>query len=607
MKNQGVLPILLIVLVLAMSTLVLANNHTTQDNSTTSTQPTTDIEGGFACLEEKVSDCSSLSTQEVALTILATPSEEVFDSCVGVLENRQENDNWDNSVRDTALAILALNHAGKSTDEAENWLLNHTRIPTELIWFLEQDSNEASTCSITYGSNSHEVFINENKKINKDAGPCLKLAQSNYWLQIENSCIDETYIVECDKDFIATLLYKNLNSPTIYVLEGTSSAPAFKSVELSINSKCFGINSCDYEGTLWATKALLDTGHTIEEYLPYIIALSDSNEQYLPEAFIFMLTNYEDYSNRLIAIQRIGSYWEAPGSPYKRFYDTALALLSVGTSSSEQVAEAKNWLFFTQGDNGCWDDSIRDTAIVLWALEGRAPRSPSGGGSVTYCSDAGYYCINPTECISGQDVGDNFFCAGLTTSCCTQENLNSCSGYGGEVCSFGETCVGNERKATDTASCCLGECREKSQVSECEEGGYSCESECLDTEEVVATLSCNSGGQVCCKLRTTPAKENNFILWIILGIVVLLLIIGWVLRDKLKLFFFKFKSRFKKDKGRDSHDGSGFHPRRPPGRPPGRPLHRPLRRRPPAPVHRRSPHRDKAMSDTFAKLRSMAR
>ena len=30
--------------------------------------------------------------------------------------------------------------------------------------------------------------------------------------------------------------------------------------------------------------ALLETGHNVEEYIPYIIAMADTNERYLPEA-----------------------------------------------------------------------------------------------------------------------------------------------------------------------------------------------------------------------------------------------------------------------------------------------------------------------------------
>jgi len=624
MKKTGVFLFLLLTLSLVSLTLATEGDNCTitadcdagelcQDNlctvddsdstPTTSQQDPDKIPTGYDCLEEKASDCSGLTTQEIAYTILATP-DNIFDKCVKVLEDQMEDDNWGN-VRDTALAILALDHAGKDTEASELWLLDQARTPTELIWYLQQDSNEAVECHIGYQTNDYTINIGTNKKIaSDDIGTCLTRANSNFWLEINNNCYDEEFNIECDKQFIATLLYKNRNSPTIYPIEGTESAPAYGSIKLKVNSKCFGTTSCEYEATAWATLALLKKGYNVEEFIPYVIAMAESNEQYLPDSFIYMLTNYEDYASQLIADQKLGNYWEAPSSAYNRYYDTALALIALGSSSSEKITKARDWLLFKQGANGCWQNSIRDTAIVLWALEGRSGKTSSGGG-VTYCSEAGYFCIPSNDCPSDQDVGNNFFCASLSDTCCMIENLKSCSDYNGEECDSGYICSGNERKATDTDDCCTGTCVVRSETTECEESFYYCKDSCSASQESVDYVC--DGGQVCCRTKTEPTKEGStWWIWVLIILIIAVLgAIAWVKREALRLWWFKIRSKFKKDKGRKG----GAAPQGPrPGMPP-RPGFPPVRRKPMrrAPPQRRPSRRDTHMDSTFRKLKEMSR
>ena len=124
----------------------LCTIETTSDTSTTSDtysgaqQDPTKIEDGFDCLEEKAGDCSDLTNQEIALTILATP-DNIFDDCVDELKSREKSDNW-GSIKDTSLAILALKHAGENVEPSKDWLIAQSETPTDLIWYLEQDSNE---------------------------------------------------------------------------------------------------------------------------------------------------------------------------------------------------------------------------------------------------------------------------------------------------------------------------------------------------------------------------------------------------------------------------------------------------------------------------------
>ncbi|MCD4770911.1 hypothetical protein K8R30_00665 [archaeon] len=606
---------LALLLILFTSTLILSDNATNSSSTTTTTNPETNkekIQLAFECLEEKASDCSGLTTQEIALTILATP-DNIFDDCVDELKSKESSNNWGN-VRDTALAILALKHAGEDTEPSEEWLIKQNRTPTSLEWFIQQDSIAAAECHLAYNTQDYTINIGENKKIDMNAGPCLTRAQLNFWLEISPDCYNTRFQIECDQDFIANLLYKNKQSPTIYVLDQTMSSPAYGSIDLYVRSKCFGESSCEYEATAWAAAALQETGHNIEEYIPYIIAASETNQKYLPESFIYIVTNYEDYAGKLIAEQKLGNYWEAPSSAYNKYYDTALALIALGSSSSEQITKARDWLYFSQGANGCWHNSIKETAIVLWALEGRAGKSGGGGSSVTHCSEANYFCIPSSECPSEEDVGDSYFCPSLSDTCCINENLLMCSEYAGEVCSSNQVCTGNERKASDTDNCCTGSCQEKPQETECESNFYTCMSSCSEYQEPISTYSCNQG-QSCCRTKTTDDGGSAWWIWLLIILILAALgAIGYVYRDKLKLYYFQLKTKFKKDGGKGKGKGPsrgrpGFPPR--PGMPP-RPGFPPVRRAHSAPSKSAPPkkrsydRRDKAMSDTFKKLQSMS-
>ncbi len=597
MKKTGVF--LVLILLLFSITLTIAANET-NSTSVTQQQNPDKIENGFTCLEEKAGDCSGLTTQEIALTILATP-DNIFNNCVAELKKRETSDNWGN-IHDTSLAILAMQHAGEDTQSAESWLLNQEKTPTNLIWYLQQDSNVATECHIGYESSDYIINIGANKKIDKNAGECLTRAQSNFWLQVTPDCYEKEFSIECNQAFIANLIYKNKNSPMIYVLEGTESEPAFGSIKLNIKSKCFGKNSCDYEATIWATLALLKTGHNVEDFIPYVIAMSDTNKQYLPEAFIYMLTNYEDYATQLVTDQKLGNYWEAPTSAYNKYYDTSIALIALGSSSSEQITKARDWLLFSQSTNGCWQNSVKETAVSLWALTGRSGRTSTEGSTTTYCSEANYFCIPSADCPASENVGNNYFCPSLSTTCCTSENLKSCSEYNGRECLTTEVCVGNSRKATDITQCCTGECKLKSQETECEKNFYTCMDQCSEFQEPLTTYSCNAP-QICCRTKITPESSSWWIWILIILIIAVLAAIAYIFRDKLKLLWFRIKTRFKKDGGPKSSSSRGR-----PGMPP-RPGFPPIRRQypPVAPVKRPQQLQDDSMSETFKKLKEMSR
>ncbi len=621
MKKAGVF-VILAILIFSIVPIILADvNNTNNTSSTTevvsSQQDPAKIAKGFTCLESKVEGkCSSLSIQDISLTILASPKTSVFDECLDALQAKKRTDNcWGASgcnIKDTAMAILALEHAGEDTSKAEAWLLAQNKTPTDLIWFLQQDSSEAADCHVKYGSNDFLFSVDVYKKLSADAGSCLTRAQSDFWLKIAPSCYNNEFIIECNQKFIATLLYKNQNSETIHVLDSTVSQPAFGSITLRVKAQCFATtgSSCNYEATAWAALALKKTGHDVIDYTPYLIALAETNERYLPKSFIYQVTDYQDYADELVTEQQLGNYWEATNTAYDRFYDTSLALISLRSNSESNVIKARDWLLFSQAANGCWQNSVRDTSIALWALEGREGRGGGGGGTVTRCTSANFYCIPESDCPSAEKLG-NYFCSSLSTVCCEKENLKTCSEYSGRVCSTTEFCNGNERRATDIDACCVGTCEVRTTTSECEQMGNICRTTCSENQDKV-TYSCGSDAtQSCCASKTTPTGSLLW-LWIVLIILIILLVIAIIFRDRLKLWWFKFRNKFKKEGSSatpTSSVGPGYPPR--PGFPPIRRMPLPV---PPRQYQQQAQQRpgsrpgsEGPIDDVFRKLKEMSK
>jgi len=570
------------------STDTTTTSTTTSSSTTTSTSTSVssyssgesstlgNITKAFDCLEEKAgSDCEKANTvTELAFIVLATP-DNIMLKCIDKLEKKKKTDNSFGSIKDTALAILALKHAGKDTTLSEKWLVDQKRDPTDLVWFLQQDSEEASKCSFDYNGQRYDINIDENKKIEKDAGTCLKRAQSNFWYQITPSCYSTQFKISCDQDFITNLLYKNRMSSTIYVLEDTQQAPKYDVTEHTINSKCLGASgTCDFEGTAWGAIALQETGHDINDFIPYLISTADLKDSYLPNSFIYLLTSYENYATKLIQEQRFASYWEADNTAYNRYYDTALALLALGTNQ-EQTIDSKNWLLFEQGTNGCWGNSIRETSFILWVLE---QRTYFVEPTTVFCDEGGFYCVPSSMCSSYNILDDTYYCQGISNTCCKEDERETCYDMGGVTCPSNQVCLGYEQAARDTLNCCLAGCgNPEPQTTECEDAYYSCFSDSCPDGKEEADYSCN-GGQICCKSIPTPADpEPEGLPWWIWLLVVLIIIvivaILFVFRDKIKEKFGK--------KDDDEKQGPGMPLGRPGMPPPRRPGMPPPRGMPP--------------------------
>ena len=218
------------------------------------------IDDAYQCLKDQIGDsCSKITAEEQIYAILALGN---YKDCKNkVLENSRDQECWPKSnckLKDTALALLALDQADANTEKVENWLLNQTKVADDLIWYLQIDTTDVSTCSVKYGSNSYPVTILSTKKVSSGAGSCLSVSENGYWLKFgTGNCLSNEYAISCDKEFTTTLLYRNADSSTIHVSQNLHSESANGETKEKITYKCFQqAGACNYEGSLWSAIAL---------------------------------------------------------------------------------------------------------------------------------------------------------------------------------------------------------------------------------------------------------------------------------------------------------------------------------------------------------------
>ena len=617
MTKKRILGILIIFLIFISFSLLQAQINSIEEQQKT--------DQAYSCLIDKVEgNCASLSIEERIFSLLA------INQCkVDVINDSSDEECWPSipsrncNLKTTAQAVIALDKVGANTDKAQQWLLSQNRTPSELTWYLQIESNEQTTCGITYAGTPHAIDIAEDKKISGNAGQCLSLAQDDYWLEISTSpiCHNQEFSISCDKDFSTTLLFKKQDSPIpiIHVFKEISSAAAAGTTIEKVESFCFreggSGNPCNYEGSLWAALALDSLGEDVSSYLPYLIILAEENKRSLPDAFLYFITTNTEYSNSLLSKQKkIGNqyYWQESGD---RYYDTALALFPFEYETSLEKANSEQWLLETQDANGCWQDNTRNTAFILasvWPRDFVDGNGNGNGNGLQDCEYAGNYCVNRGSCIEygGQVISDH--CIGILSECCTaQREQLTCSEQGGITCSSSEICRGGDMvSAAGTNNCCVdgGSCEVVVPViSECEQQLGTCRISCLSDEQE-AFYSCEFTGDICCVSKTETGRSYTWI-WILL-ILIVLVVIGIIFRDKLRNLWLRMKS-----KSRGSRPGPRPGHRRPP---PPRPPHYPRRARPerrilpttlsqPLRPGRAPSKSQKELDDVLKKLKSMGK
>jgi len=558
----------------------------------------TQVENAYTCLKDKIEDrtCQSLSPEERFFSYLS-----VRHCGAEILEDSVNNECWPSNgclVKSTAQAVLALNEADQNTEEAETWLLSQKKIPNELTWYIQADSNSQSSCTATYNSQPYPFTIEEDKKITAGSlGSCLSVSDNGYWMEISNSnqlgCYEEDFLISCDESFLTNLLFKKTGSSTINVAQGTSTAPSGGTTEEKINSFCLSTgSSCNYEQSLWATLALDLTGNDVSLYLPYLIVMKDENPQSLSESFLYAITSNTNYQVELFAKQKPsndGKYWSESGD---RFYDTAVALYPYQQQTLEEKTRSKEWLLSDgiQGESGCWQENIRNTAFLLYSIwpeyaplgDDNNINNPPGNGTsgnetTLDCIDAGKDCRSSINCLDdfGSILSD-YECAYPNVCCSVPPEEESCSAdLGGIICDYDQECTnGIEEESQDLLygeTCCIGGTCEEETIpkydggdsEECGDFGGTCRSfNCLDDESETGLYSCSAGG-ICCIEGFESGTGNQSSLWIwILTILIIMVVIGIIFRDKLRRIFFGVKSRTGRPGSKPSYGGP-----RPPRRP----------------------------------------
>ncbi|MBW6442430.1 hypothetical protein K0A97_01445 [Patescibacteria group bacterium] len=549
------------------------------------------IDDAYECLINIITNrtCQSITNEQRIFSLLAV------NRCKNEVISDSFNDKecWPAghcTLKTTSQAVLALKNVGENTEKAEEWLFSQKGVPQEVIWYLQIDSQEPSTCVITYGSESqpgsyYSVQINEDKKISSSAGvgSCLQVSTSGYWLEITRSlqCMEQNFMISCNKSFTTTLLFSQVDSSTIHVSQELHSSQQGGMTEEKVESYCFVEDGpCNYEGSLWAALALNSLGEDVSSYLPYLITLSgDSDkERFIPDSFLFSITSSLDYKTSLLSKQINNQYWALSGD---RYYDTALALLPFQSQSLPEKDNSKTWLLSVQENSGCWwGNDLTNTAFILASIWPREFSGGSGGGgSNNYCQLSGYHCVQSGNCVDyGGEVLDDYYCSGFSSECCTAPRPpeNCVADLEGEICTSNEYCRnGSSVSSDDSTRCCIngGTCTlQTSTTSECvSEGGVCRILDCGSNEESNSIYECTNPTDLCCFPKTDSEEKESLIwLWIFLVLVVLVTL-GIIFKDKLRRFFIKPKSGPRGPPRGPTRFGPGFRPRpgpRPSGYPP---------------------------------------
>ncbi len=598
--KRGLL-IFLVALLIINASLIFAQNDTSVSSDSEK------VNKAYDCLDNQIDDktCDKLSTEEKAFSLLSVGKckSNLLDSSTteGCWSKSSSSSNCD--IKTTAQSVLALDNSGVQVSSESEWLLSQNTSPSNMIWYLQIDSSdEPTSCSITYSGSSYSTIIDTDKKLTSGAGNCLSLTNEKYWLEISPRCYDNEFEISCDKGFTSNLLFKKSGSSVLHVLDDTNSASAEGTTIEKVDSLCFkspGSESCDYEGSLWATFVLKSLDYDISPFIPYLITMSDEvdNSKYLSESFLYFLTG--NFRGELLSKQKFSKYWDESKD---KFYDTAIALMPLKYESPVEKSNSINWLLEpgVQDTDGCWKGNLRNTAFLLYSIWPKENSNRIIKTSTKDCTENNYYCMSEANCNGEVFSSSEYGCSGVFVCCDTPKIKESCSEKGGDICTSNEVCSGGSTEDTpglDSGdSCCVGGyCKDESapvEESTCVSSGGICESSCGTGYEQSSAYDCSSALDSCCVKSSTPQKNYTWI-YILIGFIILFGL-GILFRDKLRPFFFRAKSFFRKSPPGGGNRGPRMPPRNnflPPSRmnkrimprrilPPNKnqPIQRPLRR-----------------------------
>jgi len=557
------------------------------------------VDKAYDCLNDRI-DESTLSLQDAVFSVLAVGADQKLLDKIDS-EKSPNEDCWPKGgckIRDSALVMLAYDRIGKNSDGVESWLKSKSVGVEDLDWFLQIDieTGVAASCTINYDGQDRSISILEDQTISGSAGACFSIANEGYWLQIRSNCLDKEFTISCDQDFITAILYQRRDGP-IFVSSDSQGAASLGTTQEKVEAKCFrtGAN-CDYEGSLWATLALQKSGEDVTEYAPYLLALADDNGRFFPDAFLYAMFGGDGHYSNIVEAQKQGNYWQKIGSPYNRFYDTSLAMLSLQGSNAAELDNAKSYLLSIQTSDGCWNNNnIRDTAFVLYGGWTESVPLAAGASSPESCVSAGFYCEKTSDCTDeGGDILNEFDCTseGFGYFCCSVDvPEESCSEKGGVICASGESCSDAVVSSSD-GGCCLGTCEPIEEQNTCELFDGRCRFSCEEGEVEDEDLDCGDEVDKICCIESLEEEGISLFWWIIL-LLILIVIVGIAIwkRNQIRLWLYKRRVGVTA--------APVVRPRGPP--PTAYPSYRPTAVQ--RPVRRAVSPQERALSETLSKLR----
>ncbi|MEK6928905.1 MAG: hypothetical protein AABW65_03040 [Nanoarchaeota archaeon] len=527
--------------------ITIANNHSLSSNINTEDN----INKGYQCLEDQVKNKDSLSLQQATFAMLALGSRGNIEDKVNS-EKKSNEACWPKSgckIKDSSQILLAYERAGKSNQEIEKWILSKNSTPSDLNWYIEIDiqNHVPAECTLKYDGNERKINIKEDMRIEGNAGNCLSISSSGYWLSVREGCFDKNIEISCNEDFITALLYERKSGGTLYVSRETHSSASLGTTNEKINAKCLKTDgSCDYEGTLWGAFALYKAGNEVSQFIPYLLALAENNQKYFPSSFIYSMKGGEDQYSEITQKIKNNGFWEIIGSPYGRYYDTSLGMLSL-SSSSQDTEKTKQYLLSVQNKEGCWNnrDIILDTAFILysgWPRNAGGSGGSAGAGRTELCEGiAGQSCEIGSECTKAEGkILQNFQCVGFGVCCSIKLAKPGCSEQKGIICENNQKCDGRTVPSSDSGICCLDACLNQ-EKNNCELFDGICRNSCEKDEAKDDSYSCTAE-KICCKKSVEKPKTSKTWIYVLI-ILIALIIIAIIFRNKIRIWLFKMKGK----------------------------------------------------------------
>lgn len=343
----------------------------------------------------------------LALLALSTANDVEAEKAANYIETRISLDGClpagNCRVKETAMAMIALNEAGRNIQNIEGWLVNaQTASLLNGNWNLQIVTSDSGICKFRYIRNNQEVA----KDILVDKGK-FPSCGNNTWLDI-NTCLDSGLVgkeasllisVDCRAldDAIISLIYNNANS--YYIREEVHG----KQADIGLKNGCYGITSgasCSYIDTLYADWALnkLNSNTNSKFYLD----LNYDNTNVLHSSLLHLITSGNPFLEDLRDRQR------RDGSFDNNIFNTALAVLSLKASSQDSAENATNWLKSKQQADGSWGN-VPNTALALYAAFPRATLDECSLGETRLCGLQSGVCTDSREtCVEGQFLGCNY-------------------------------------------------------------------------------------------------------------------------------------------------------------------------------------------------------